>query len=223
MSRSHGHLNLVNDKIRYPGAMATPEAARESGPSRPYHHGDLRRVLLDAAVASLAETGPAGLNLRALARRAGVSHAAPAHHFGDKTGLLTAVATEGYELLAAALSGAWQRTRDFREVGVAYVRFAVEHPGHFEVMFSPEVLDGDDPGLQAASDASGRLLYGPMAGELGAGADVVRPAVAAWSLAHGLAALWRNRALPSSLGADIEVEARAVLGYLFTPLTAAPD
>ena len=212
-------------RFRYPDVMASPETTSEPGPSRPYHHGDLRRALLDAAVASLAETGAAGLNLRALARRAGVSHAAPAHHFGDKTGLLTAVATEGYELLAAALAGAWARTGDFREVGVAYVRFAVEHPGHFEVMFSPEVLDGDDPALRAASEASGRLLYGPMAGladEVGAEADGQPTSCAPpwppgpWPT--GWPPCGATGPCPPALGDDIEAEARAILGYLFSPL-----
>ena len=69
----------------------------------PYHHGDLRRTLLDTALDAVAEHGPAALSLRDVARRAGVSHAAPAHHFGDKTGLLTALAAEGWSGLADAL------------------------------------------------------------------------------------------------------------------------
>src|SRR5215210_1552970 len=97
---------------------------------RPYHHGDLRRALLDAAVEAIAADGPAAVSLRDLARRAGVSHAAPAHHFGDKAGLLTAVAAQGYQLLADTLTAARQRSGDFLEVGVAYVRFAVDHRAH---------------------------------------------------------------------------------------------
>jgi AcrR family transcriptional regulator len=98
----------------------------------------LRRALLDAALASLAENGPAALSLRALSRRAGVSHAAPAHHFGDKAGLLTAVATEGFLRLGEALQTAHQ-AGGFVEVGVAYVRFAVEQRAYFEVMYRPEL------------------------------------------------------------------------------------
>jgi AcrR family transcriptional regulator len=71
--------------------------------ARPYHHGDLRRALIDAAVQAIAEVGPAAVSLRDLARRTGVSHAAPAHHFGDKAGLLSAVAADGFRCLAATL------------------------------------------------------------------------------------------------------------------------
>ncbi|WP_418606964.1 TetR/AcrR family transcriptional regulator [Georgenia sp. SUBG003] len=127
---------------------------------RPYHHGDLRRAVLDAAVATIPETGPAGLSMRDLARRAGVSHAAPAHHFGDKAGLLTAVAAEGYDLLARVLVDAQHRTGDFLELGVAYVRFAVEHRAHFEVMFRPDLYHPDDPELLAARERAGEALYG---------------------------------------------------------------
>src|SRR5213080_824442 len=81
-----------------------PEAVPEvGGPPRPYHHGDLRRALMRAALDAIVEGGPANLSLRDLARRAGVSHAAPAHHFGDKAGLLTSIAAEGYRRLAGSL------------------------------------------------------------------------------------------------------------------------
>ena len=103
----------------------------------PYHHGNLRRALLDAALDTISTDGVAALNLRDLARRCGVSHAAPTHHFGDRRGLLTAIATEGYDGLAAATAATWDETGSFLEVGVAYVRYAVAHPGHFPVMFRP--------------------------------------------------------------------------------------
>ncbi|HEY4419033.1 MAG TPA: TetR family transcriptional regulator, partial [Pseudonocardia sp.] len=84
----------------------------------PYHHGDLRRALLDTALQAVAEQGPAAISLRDVARRAGVSHAAPTHHFGDKTGLLTALAAEGWSLLADALTEAGEQKRSFAELGV---------------------------------------------------------------------------------------------------------
>ena len=106
----------------------------------PYHHGNLPRALLDSAAEVIAEVGPAQMSLREVARRSGVSNAAPVHHFGDKAGLFTALAAEGYQLLAAELAEASETTGDFVAVGVAYVRFAVKHRAHFEVMFRPFVL-----------------------------------------------------------------------------------
>ena len=102
--------------------------------TRQYHHGDLRPALLRAAVETIAETSPAAMSLREVARRAGVTHAAAAYHFGDKAGLLTAVAAEGYRMLGEALRDA---DPGFLELGVAYVRFAVSHRAHFEVMYRP--------------------------------------------------------------------------------------
>src|SRR5947208_17140860 len=110
-----------------------------------YHHGNLRRVLIDCALAAIAERGAANLSLRDLARRAGVSHAAPAHHFGDKRGLLTAVAAEGYRRLAGLLGPTDATTPGLAEVGVAYVRFAVEERPYFDVMFRPDLYDPADP------------------------------------------------------------------------------
>src|ERR1700690_439212 len=120
-----------------------------------YHHGDLRRALFDALAAAVLEDGPGGISLRDLARRAGVSHAAPAHHFGDKRGLLTAFAADGHRLLAAALNQAGaSRGGDFTEIGLAYIEFAIERRAHFEVMFRPELLRRDDPELLDAARES---------------------------------------------------------------------
>src|SRR5215218_4210516 len=192
-------------------------AAGAGDVARPYHHGDLRRVLLEAAVEAIDEVGPAALSLRDLARRAGVSHAAPAHHFGDKAGLLTAVAADGFRQLAATLRDTYEATGDFLEVGVAYVRFAVTHRVHFEVMFRPELYHTDDPELVRARDAARALLYPPAAEAAtspDAGGDV-RAGVAAWSLVHGLATLWLGQNLPPQLGDDPEQIAREVARYLF--------
>jgi AcrR family transcriptional regulator len=191
-----------------------PTTPPASNHARPYHHGDLPRALLEAALQAIAEVGPAAVSLRDLARRTGVSHAAPAHHFCDKAGLLTAVATDGFERLAATLGETYQTTGSFLEVGVAYVRFAVTHRAHFEVMFRPELYRTDDPNLVRARDGARSLLYPPAATTSPDG-DAVRAAVAAWSLVHGLATLWLNHNLPPQLGDDPEQITREVAHYLF--------
>jgi AcrR family transcriptional regulator len=186
-------------------------------PTRPYHHGDLRQAVLAAAVDALTESGPARLSLRDLARRAGVSHAAPAHHFGDKAGLLTAVAAEGYNLLADTLTAAQQRTADFLDVGVAYVRFAVDHRAHFEVMFRPDLYHPDDPVVAAARQRAADALYGGVRSVTATrrGPDIPLAGIAAWSLVHGFATLWLNHALPPGLGDDPQAAARAVAAIMF--------
>src|ERR1700740_459536 len=108
-------------------------------PTRPYHHGDLRPALLRAAVEVIGQVGPAAMSLREVARRAGVTHAAAAYHFGDKAGLLTAGSAQGYRMLAEALRSARDARRGFLEVGVAYVQFAVSPRAPFEVMYQPEL------------------------------------------------------------------------------------
>ncbi len=179
------------------------------------HHGDLRRALLDAAAEAIAENGPAALSLRDLARRAGVSHAAPTHHFGDKKGLLTALATEGFDQLAAAPRESRTATGSFLELGVTYVRFAATHRAHFEVMWRPDLCHEDDPALVAARDRSSDALYSGVADlpDGHGGTDVREAGLAAWSLAHGFATLWLSGSLPDMPEAPDEA-ARAVLRHL---------
>ena len=124
-----------------------------------YHHGDLRRALLKAAAEAITEHGVANLSMRDLARRAGVSHAAPTHHFGDKAGLLTALATEGFEQLAKALATSRLASNSFLEMGVTYVGFAVNRRAEFEVMFRPDLYHPDDPGVIAARTRAADALY----------------------------------------------------------------
>ena len=114
--------------------------------SRPtYHHGDLRAAILTEAAHLVAERGADRVSLRELAREAGVSHAAPAHHFTDRRGLFTALAAQGFEMLAAALAEARPR---FLDAASAYVRFAIEHPGHYRVMFDKSLLDPSSRNLR---------------------------------------------------------------------------
>ncbi|MFJ4655259.1 TetR/AcrR family transcriptional regulator [Nocardia sp. NPDC088792] len=180
---------------------------------RPYHHGDLRRALLDAAATAIVENGASSISLRDIARRAGVSHAAPVHHFGDKTGLLTALATEGFELLAGDLHAA-SKQGGLVDLGVCYVRFAIEHRAHFEVMFRPDLYNTDDPGLASAGERAFTSLTEGI-GDLGALSDSGASAVlAAWSLVHGFAALWNAGILPTELVTDPVDGARAIAEIL---------
>lgn len=182
-------------------------------PDSSYHHGDLRAALLRAAVDALGESGPAAISVREVARRAGVSHTAVSYHFGDKAGLLTAVAVEGYELLASAMVTARQQHRSFLEIGVAYVQFAVAHPAYFDVMYQPHLYHPGDAALQAARKQTAAVLYGtdkPSAQQLASG-------VAAWSIVHGLVTLWRSDNLPPQLGDDPAEITRIVASHLRVP------
>lgn len=163
-----------------------------------YHHGDLRSVILAEAARLVAERGADGVSLRELARAAGVSHAAPAHHFTDRRGLFTALAAEGFRLLAEALTAA---RGDFADAAPAYVRFALEHPGHYQVMFDKSLLDAADAELAAAEAAAGAELSRGVATlrDPNAQADPANAQLAAWSLVHGFSTLWLNDAV----GADV--------------------
>ena len=159
-----------------------------------YHHGDLKAVILAQAAELVAERGADGISLRELARAAGVSHAAPAHHFTDRRGLFTALATEGFGMLAYALKGA---RPDFIDAALAYVRFAIGHPGHYAVMFDKSLYDTSDPDLVAAETAAGTELAAGV-GTLDdprAKDDPDAAALAAWSLVHGFSLLWLNKAI----------------------------
>ena len=174
-------------------------ATRRANPT--YYGGDLRRDLLDAALDLIAGEGASAVSLRSLARRLGVSHAAPANHFPDKAALFTAIAVEGFTLLSEAMvaavgqlgpgASAGQR---FRAVGGAYTGFAVAHPAHFAVMWQRDLLHPDDPELAAAGDRTFELLLGGVrdiqAEGWAAGAEPQAVAYLAWSVVHGLAALW---------------------------------
>jgi AcrR family transcriptional regulator len=195
-----------------------------------YHHGDLRRALLDAAIAAIAEEGVATLSMRDLARRAGVSHAAPTHHFADRAGLLTALAAEGYRLLAEALDAVRNRSGDLVELGVAYVGFCLDHRAHFAVMFSPDLLRLDDLELRAArAVAWAGLLSGlPDTDPPSRSSGAPDPdSLAAWSLVHGFSTLWLSGALPDIVpGQDPRSLAHAVAERLViadrTPPPPAP-
>jgi AcrR family transcriptional regulator len=204
VTRSTVEDNLGTVKIPgYDGGMAS-----KSG----YHHGDLKATILAEAARLVADRGADGLSLRELARAAGVSHAAPAHHFTDRRGLFTAMATEGFGMLADALRGA---RPDFQEAALAYVRFAIDHPGHYEVMFDKSLYDTADHELVAAEQAAGHELAAGVGtlDDARAKDDPQAAALAAWSLVHGFSLLWLNRAIDND--DDPMATVHRVAGMLF--------
>lgn len=180
-------------------AAAKPPAAAER-PPRPrakpagtYHHGDLREALLDAAEALLAQRGAAGLSLRDVARGAGVSHAAPYHHFAGLPELLAALAERSFRQLGAAMqAGVDAHPADAREqllaIAAAYVDFARRRPARFRLMFGPVLASRrQHPGLDRAAEASFRVLLDAATRFDAAGGPLI--ALTGWSLAHGLSHL----------------------------------
>ena len=162
-----------------------------------YHHGNLRAELIEAGIAILDKVGWAGLSLRGCAARAGVSHAAPAHHFGNLTGLRTALATVAYNRFVEQMDRyIADRANDGRSrlmaAGLAYIAFARENPGLFHLMFGTAELDQDDGDLNIARRRAYEQLGENVAAFLppGAGeAEDHRLRIAVWSLVHGYAQL----------------------------------
>lgn len=173
---------------------------------RGYHHGALRPALIQAAVEVLAERGPDGFSLRETARRAGVSPAAPAHHFGDARGLLTAIATEAFRDFGDALAAADHgddRVARIRAQGLAYVRYALDHPARFHLMWRKALLNVDDAAYAEAGHRAFLILDRAVRGEELALSTPPRdlalaPSIAAWSIVHGFAML----ALDGAFGAE---------------------
>jgi len=196
----------------------------KSRSKKAYHHGDLRTTILEAAVALIAERGLHGLSLRECARRAGVSHAAPYRHFEDKNALLLAIARDGFNGLAEAGERAMLGIDDPRErldaYGVAYVRFAVEHPVLHKLMFASE-LKKPSPEDQASGSRAFELLVEAAAAIVGP-EQAELAAVAFWSLTHGLSMLILDGRIPEdkvSSAEDAEALARALIAQWRGPLT----
>ena len=196
-------------------------------PKRPYHHGNLREALLDAAERLLEQEGEGALALRRIARDAGVSHAACYHHFDGREALLRGLAARGFERFGAALRDAAagrQGLEGFLETGVAYVGFAARRPALFRLLFGPESAErqGHPEVAAAARAAFDGLLHGAQAAGPGDEAEVRRRALAAWALVHGLASLLVDGQL-HPLGIELaqhEAVTRALLAG--GPLPAGP-
>ncbi|MBX2805894.1 MAG: TetR/AcrR family transcriptional regulator [Hyphomicrobiales bacterium] len=160
-----------------------------------YHHGNLKETLLEAAQAELADQGIEKLSLRAIAKRAGVSHAAPAHHFGDVNGLLTALAARGFGMLMAAQKLRLDTARpdpvsQLVALGLGYIDFATANPAMFRLAFSSKRPNFDDPGLHEPAklaydmlgDGVSALRDQSPASDLAVMADVA----SMWAMVHGL-------------------------------------
>jgi AcrR family transcriptional regulator len=200
---------------------------------------DVKAALVAAAHAELLEHGVDKLSLRAIAERAGVSRATPKWHFGDRAGLLSAVAADGYRQLGAHLDAAASAAGPdpaarFSALGNAYLDFGLSHRELFALMFRPAELNADDPDLVAARTASFAGLTG-VTGALDPGSPVLAPGspapeglpLLAWAAAHGLVVLVRDGALQRLTGLDSPGGAEDLahaLVEVFTglALTAAP-
>ena len=180
----------------------------DAGDKHRYHHGDLRAALLRAAETELAEVVVERFSLRSVAKRAGVSHAAPAHHFGDVTGLLTALTAEGFRrFLAAQTAREAKASPDPRSqiiaAGLGYIDFAMSAPALFRLMFSSARPDRKSGELAEASGAA----YGHLISQIAAVGGRTLPdgqpttdVAAAWAAAHGLADLIASRPMQGVAG-----------------------
>ncbi|MFD4709606.1 TetR/AcrR family transcriptional regulator [Streptomyces sp. NPDC058430] len=185
--------------------------------SSSYHHGDLRAACLRAARELLEEDGTAGLSLRAVARRAGVSATAPYRHYADRDALVSAVAAEGYRELAGELASAHPAPAtptELSAVAVAYVRFALDRPAMFRVMFA-EPCDPADEERVAATAAISEYVRDMVRGAF-PGADPEVLSTTVWALVHGLAFLHLDGKLDSSTPEVVAAQVESAVQALFT-------
>lgn len=199
---------------------------------QPYHHGDLRHALLEAAEKELAEKGIEGFTLRGCAKRAGVSHAAPAHHFRDATGLLTALAALGFERFVSFQKARQaDAPRDPRSQlvasGLGYVDFALAHPELFRLMFASKRADFSGAALGEAADAAfDYLVQGLVAIR---GRDPYRDAASmldvmgTWGITHGLADLMLSGRMKPLLAMPPPARDAALAQIIGRAFPAQPD
>ncbi len=195
---------------------------RQTGERSAYHHGDLRRALIDAATRMIDAGGSAALTVRAVAQAAGVSSAAPYRHFEDREALLAAVLAEGFDALAAHTEAARQAAPDARAallaIGLAYVAFASARPRLYRLMFGPECDKARHPELMAAGDRALGVLLRTVSDAHAAGlieAAQVQPlALAGWSLSHGLSTLHADGMFEGKVAGALPDNARAVMELL---------
>lgn len=196
-----------------------------------YHHGDLPNVLRAAAVDLITEQGPAGFSLREVARRAGVSHAAPAHHYRDTTGLLTALAVDAFHHLhanmAAAAVGIDDPAERLVEVGIAYVVTGRDHPAHCAVVFRKDLVDTTDPAYVEWGDRTYRFLESTVravADRHNPSLDIDDASRLCWAVMQGLLVLHPQMAHMAAMRGeppvDLVEQARAFTRLIFSGLLA---
>jgi len=202
-----------------------PLEAPNSPEKHPYHHGDLRAALIAAALQLIERHGVKGFTLKDAARIAGVSVAAPYRHFADREALLEAIQQEGFATFNAALASAGKDAETPRahliELGIAYLRFALQHPVHFRVMFSmagdPKPKSPPDP----HADPDGYALLVAAVAAVDPAAPICNQhdlVLACWSVVHGYASLYLDGAFAfTALGTDPETQLRRALTRFIAP------
>jgi AcrR family transcriptional regulator len=190
--------------------MSTLKADKAS-----YHHGDLAAAILTASGKILEKEGVEALALREVARRAGVSHSAPYRHFPDRESLLAALAVEGFGMLANAQREATAKG-GLRAMGEAYVRFALDHPQRFRLMFSGQVPMGKHPALREIATQTFEGLSGALASRVPGARGARDASIAAWAMVHGLAQLLlEDRISPAAReGREVDQFVRDLLGAI---------
>ena len=204
---------------------------------RQYHHGDLKSALLQAAESVLEDKGVAGFTLRECARRAGVSHAAPAHHFRDVQHLLTVMATVAFERLNTSMRERREQAGNdpkaaLQAIGEGYIAFASNNPQHFALMFRPQLLDRDDPAFKKEAQSAFTALATALSALHGGKAPLTHTAgrtdlILFWSVVHGFSQLYlegKFRPDTPGLGADMQLEtlARQMLQRLLELFPSTP-
>ena len=197
--------------------------------SERYHHGDLREALIGAAERELAEKGEDGFSLRSVAKRAGVSHAAPAHHFKDRTALLHGLAETGFNRLTAAMKAEQARAdpgdpeAQLIGVGIGYIRFAMEDRHLFQLMFGGRPGPPAPLSLAKAADAAFSVLVNGVARVRGQDAlrseSGWRDVTACWSMVHGYAHLANGGKMGWITGQSLEAQRPAIEDMLRRAMT----
>jgi len=187
---------------------------------------DLSRIVLDASLDLIKERGLGALSMREVARRAGVSHQAPYHHFHDREGILAAIAKEGFERLHAAMRRAAEAQTDpverLNAIGEAYVTFAAHHPAHFKIMFRSELVATEQhEHLHAQADAAFEFVTSVVRAAVeSSGAiavdDPMPYVIAAWSMVHGASTLLLEGKLDHHFGASATKRLHGALAAIRT-------